>query len=297
MRTNPSAHRGFAGETDIMSSNQKFTPTAIAALAGLALATTTALAIGIAESPTQAPVTGGEADAMALVLEVEEADNSNDSVETAGALEAPVMERFAIKGELRKTDADGQCRDNDYFKLTGLSELGAHNVALGGEIADQMRIDQIDPEDGSVIDTSTEGELLITTNASGEAWIKCTSNTDATDPNPHGLCGSYHLLVEISGFRGADVNGDSLVDISDVRLMLSLIGSTDSPNADLNNDGIVDAADLRILADEVNDRRAQKLAIKRAKKLEKQAAKAERQAAKRAAKAARKAEREAERHG
>jgi len=43
-----------------------------------------------------------------------------------------------------------------------------------------------------------------------------------------------------------DINGDGIVDGSDLGLLLSLWG-TDSPQADLNGDGIVDLSDLNIL--------------------------------------------------
>ncbi len=285
-----------------MSNKHLFTNTAIAALAGLTLAATSSTTLaGVATTGAtnagQAPVTKGEIESTPLVLEAEDGANSNDTFENSLMLDAPTPALFAIKAELSKSESDGQCRDADYFMIKGLNFLGDHRITLGGEIRDDMKVVWVDRLDGSVIRTSVEGVLEIVADDNEEAWILCTSNTDAAEgegPKPHGLCGSYNLVVEAFGF-GADVNGDSLVDINDVRLMLTLIGSVDSPKADLNHDGIVDAADLRMLADAVTDNRARGLAEKKAKKLEQRQIRAERKAAKQALKAARKAERAARR--
>ncbi|MBI5862967.1 MAG: hypothetical protein HZB38_00360 [Planctomycetes bacterium] len=74
-----------------------------------------------------------------------------------------------------------------------------------------------------------------------------------TDPGTSGAC--YHIAAESTGnpcgcVCPGDMNGDGLVDISDLALFLSSFG-TSAPNiptpcADINGDGLVDISDLAL---------------------------------------------------
>ena len=310
MGIHPSAHRGFPGERHIMSNTHMFTNTAIAALAGLTVAAMSTTALGATQSigstgAPQAPITKGEIESTPLALEAEDGANSNDVFESHTDIQAPNDLQFDIVGELSKSDADGVCRDVDFIQITGLEPEGFYALTIAGPVSFEAHIGWFTP-DGLLILQIVPGitdHLPIVADPNGNIALGVSADSDGDyDGNiddtesAHEICGKYHIVVEnIPNDIPADINGDSLVDISDVRLMLTLIGAVDSPKADLNRDGIVDAADLRMLADAVTDRRARGLAEKKAKKLEQRQIRAERKAAKQTLKAAKNAERAARR--
>ena len=270
MRTNPSAHRGFAGETDIMNRNKKFIATTIAALAGtgIALMTAPAHASRLGGNTNQAPVTGGDLEATPLVLDTEKGANSNDTFETATVAVAPLDDRLDIAGVLSKSDSDGVCRDVDFYQISDLIPLADYCISMTIVTAQDATMGWFN-KNGELLQVD-RGLLCVVADTNGDILFAVSGHTDEDfDGNDdksgqsHGVCVEYRLSVDIQ--LPADVNGDALIDIDDVRAMLGLIGSTDAPEADLNRDGIVDAADLRVLADEVSDKRARGLAEKKAK--------------------------------
>lgn len=255
---------------------------AIAALAGLTIsaAASQSYADRVRGGGSFGPIEETEAAETPLVREIEAGSGINDDFANRTDLAAPNDEYFAVKGNLGEEDR--ACRDVDYIGLTGLAPLSDYKLTMFGSINDQMSTHWRSPFDGTPIFASADGVLNFVSDKDGYALIAASSFTDGdvdgdndSDGLAHGLCGDYHFIVELV-FRG-DVNKDGAVDIGDVRAMLNMIGDTGESTADLNFDGIVDADDLRVLADLVQGKKAKKarkLAIKRAGKLEGMALKA-----------------------
>lgn len=255
---------------------------AIAALAGLTIsaAASQSYADRVRGNDSFGPVEETDAVETQLVREIEDGSGVNDTFESSTELVAPNDENFAVRGDLGEKDRE--CRDVDYIGLTGLAPLADYKLTMFGSINDKMTTGWRSPFDGSAIFSSDNGVLEFVADKDGYAVIAASAATDDNfdgdndgDGLAHGVCGDYFFIVELV-FRG-DVNGDGLVDIGDVRAMLNMIGDTGHSSADLNKDGIVDADDLRVLADLVQGKKAKKarkLAIKRAGKLEGMALKA-----------------------
>ena len=264
-----------------MSSQKRFTHTAIAALAGLAIgavATDSLAARRVAAPPADnrgSTIKDANGLEVALVLDAEQGAQGNNGFGSASPIAAPNADRFAIRGELSKAASDGACRDVDFFAVSGLTPDTDYQVVQFGPINDKMTVGWF-AGDGSQNSASDPGvgKIVVTTDASGDLALACTADSDADfDGNAdggaeaHGLCGEYFLIVEPSAAPVVgDLNGDSIVDVDDVRAMLAVFGNTDSPLADLDLNGIVDSDDVRIIAGLVADKQGRKLASKEAKK-------------------------------
>ncbi|MCB9838933.1 MAG: hypothetical protein H6813_06300 [Phycisphaeraceae bacterium] len=212
---------------------------------------------------------------IALALDSETAAGDNDSFASAKPIAAPNDDRFALRGELTKTDGDGMCRDVDFFTISGLAPSTSYNITQFGDINDKMIVGVFD-ESGQITAVSDLGKVSATADADGVIVIAGASAEDqdfdgANDSTaqPHGLCGGYYLVIELPVL--GDLTGDSAVNVDDVRAMLALFGDTDSPQADLDLDGIVDSDDLRIIADLVTDKKGRRIANNKATKFERQA--------------------------
>ena len=285
-----------------MTSRKSVTAAAVWALTGLAISAfaSTSMAVGVAAGGAtdagQAPITNGEAEASTLLIENEGGVNGNDAFDSPTVFTAPEDDLFFIRGELSASDADGLCRDVDFFRIEGLEPLGEFIFFVGGDIsleahlvwhnADGDQILTIGPGLGGKITLSSDMEGVISIAVSALIDGDFDGNDDETT-DVHALCGEYYIYIEALLF--GDVNGDSTVDVGDVRAMLNVFGAADEPRADLTKDGVVDVADLRILADTVNDRRAQRLANRKADRIERKQRRAEIKRQRRAEKAARRA--------
>jgi len=262
-----------------MNRNSYKSTLAIAALAGLTFgaAANTASADRASRGGLNnaGPVTEYDGAEIPVVRETEDGSGANDSFENAIDAVAPSDDRFALRGEFGEQDR--VCADVDVFSISGLAPNTEYLVTQSGAIGDKMSVGWF-AADLSLNSASTgaDGKITITADNVGNALLACSAETDGDfdgdadgSAEAHGLCGDYYLTVELA--VAGDVNGDDLVDIGDVRAMLGMIGDTGSSSADLTKDGIVDADDLRVLADLVQGKKAKKarkLAIKRAGKLE-----------------------------
>jgi hypothetical protein len=278
-----------------MKSRKTIKRTAIGALAGLAFGciASTSLAAGRLGGPTvdnQGPAKDADGLDLALVLDTESVVGANDSAGSATPITAPGESPFAIRGALSKSEGDGLCRDVDFFAVTGLAPDTEHQVVQFGDINDKMTVGWFNG-DGSLNSASdpASGKITVTSTAEGELLLACSADNDGDfdgagdgGADPHGLCGDFFLVVDLKEMPVAgDVNGDSIVDVGDVRAMLGVFGETGHSPADLDGNGIVDADDVRIIADLVTDTKGQKLADKRVKKAEKDAQREAKRAAKR----------------
>lgn len=286
----------------MMNRRISFTRIAVVALAGLALGAMASVSIGGvrgtgADTTGRIAVTKVEGPVISLVLESEGGVNGNDVFNSPTMIAAPSDELFAIRGRLSQSDSDGICRDVDFYRVNGLAPLTDYSVSPSGPISDQMAVGWFA---GDVLQrgNGAPGKILVTADVDGMALIAVSAQSDADFEGnddgtfqPHALCGEYHLLFE--RVTNGDVNGDGLVDIRDVRAMLNVIGAAEESAvglaADLNRDGIVDEHDLRLLAETVDGRRAQRLANKKADKIEKKKAKIAKKAAKKTERAERRA--------
>lgn len=265
-----------------MSSTTGPNRTAIAALAALSIGalaiTTTADAARRGGNTIDNPVEVKSADGeeVALVLESEDNAGDNNSAGEATTVEAPNDDRFAIRGDLSKSDSDGMCRDVDFLRIEKLAPDTGYCIILNGPIKDKMVAGWIS-DTSSVELSGPDGKLCLTADENGVAVIALSADADENfdgvvdgAADTHGLCGDYNLLVELSNEPViADLNGDGAVNVDDVRAMLAVFGDTDNPVADLDSNGIVDSDDLRAIVDIVGDKKGRKLAKKEAKKAEK----------------------------
>ena len=65
---------------------------------------------------------------------------------------------------------------------------------------------------------------------------------DVLGPDHHSYVWNFEIYIDVQG----DINGDGMVDGTDLGILLAHWGTEDR-RSDLNNDGIVDSADLTIL--------------------------------------------------
>ena len=266
-----------------MNRTKRTTTAAIAALTAITLGATTFTADArtrVGAPPTvdnQGDVKNGDDLEVALALDSESEAGDNNTFGSATPIDAPNDDRFAIRGALSKSTDDGMCRDVDFFFVTGLAPDTEYQVIQHGEVNDKMTVGWFNG-DGSLNSASDplDGKISMTTTPEGDLLIGCSADNDGDfngagdgGADPHGLCGDYHLILEVALF--ADINSDAAVNVNDVRAMLAVFGNTDTPAADLDNNGIVDSDDLRILADLVTDRKGRRIANKQAKKAERAA--------------------------
>lgn len=276
-----------------MKSRKSITHTAVAALAGLAFGcvASSSLAANRLGGPivdNQGPVKDADGLDLALVLEAESVAGANDSAGKPTPIAAPGESPFAIRGALSKSEGDGLCRDVDFLLIDNLVPMSDYCITLNGPINDKMVAAWLS-DTSEPIYSGEDGVLCLISDESGAALIGLSAADDTNlDGNadggavPHGLCGDYILLVDLKDMPVVgDVNGDSLVDVGDVRAMLGVFGEIGHSAADLDGNGIVDADDVRIIADLVTDKKGLKLANKQVKKAEKAAQREAKRAAKR----------------